>query len=1218
MRFILIIILFLSTNSIFGQQDAENIVRGYLDTNFIELGLNRDDISEVFITDEYTSVKSGVYHIYFKQAFGGIQLESTNSALHLKDNEVISFNQGFIKNHSDKINASEASLSHEDAFLSAMIHLGNNETGTLRLLEQNSDRPDKFRRYDQNEVSHDAFTIKLVYLPSGKNILLSYEIAVHDRATNKWWQIFVDAITGEVLEKVCWTLECHSNHDEDLNHKNPEIWTKNIWSVVKSGLANSPAMASSYNVLSFPFMSPLDGTRTLESDPWNAASNASPYGWHDTDGSAGNEFTITRGNNVHAQEDRNGDNGTGYSPDGGTGLVFDYTFDEHDDPVDYQDAAITNLFYWNNIMHDVWYQYGFDESAGNFQSNNYGNGGSGNDYVLADAQDGSGNNNANFSTPPDGSKPRMQMFEWSSATYNLVNINSPVNLERYYGCGGADFGPADNTITGNLVLATPLDGCNTLTNPGAINGNIALIDRGSCNFTVKVKNAQDAGAVAAVICQNTVDPPFTMGGTDASITIPSIMISKLNCDSIKAYLPGVNITLDRNSPVLKDSDFENGVIIHEYGHGISIRLTGGPASSSCLNNDEQMGEGWSDWFGLVMTMQDSDIGLSTRGMGSYLLGEALNDDGIRQHPYTTDLNVNPHTYGDISAVSIPHGVGSVWSAMLWEMTWALIDQYGWDSNLYSGTGGNNMAMELVIEALKLQPCSPGFIDGRDAILQADQNLNGGANECLIWEAFAKRGLGFSASQGSSASVNDGIEAFDTPPSCLDTIVITKTAGSIIESGTDLSYVLTVSNYYDTDLTNVIIKDTLPLNTSLVPGSLSCGTINNNIITINVGTLNVDSTVTCDYAIETDNIENSMISFFDGVENGTTNWTISSGQGTDIFTTSTANPFNGTSTSWFVPNVGPNNSQYLTSSLIQLGVDPVLTFWHDYDTEANWDGGMVEISTDGSSWTDLGPSFFVNGYNGVLGNSSNNDIDNRPAFTGDSNGYIESFADLGNYANSTVYIRFFFGSDNNTFETGWYIDNISVLDANYLSNTAYVTSAQGDLAFSSATTLVRIDCNTPMTVYQDFDMDSFGDASVYQTTCSIPPGYVGNFLDCDDNDSSINPAAAELCDGIDNNCNAHIDEGCSVIECEGDSLTINTISMDEYNAKDYINSDATIITGQDILFTAGDEMELLSGFEVETGSVFEALIEDCTTVLKIQIDQNPNAVMKEGPRKDKMR
>ena len=67
--------------------------------------------------------------------------------------------------------------------------------------------------------------------------------------------------------------------------------------------------------------------------------------------------------------------------------------------------------------------------------------------------------------------------------------------------------------------------------------------------------------------------------------------------------------------------------------------------------------------------------------------------------------------------------------------------------------------------MKLQPCSPGFIDGRDAIIEADELIYGGLHRCLIWEAFARRGVGFSASQGSPASRSDQVEAFDIPADC---------------------------------------------------------------------------------------------------------------------------------------------------------------------------------------------------------------------------------------------------------------------------------------------------------------------------------------------------------------------------------------------------------------------------------------------------------------------
>jgi hypothetical protein len=140
------------------------------------------------------------------------------------------------------------------------------------------------------------------------------------------------------------------------------------------------------------------------------------------------------------------------------------------------------------------------------------------------------------------------------------------------------------------------------------------------------------------------------------------------------------------------------------------------------------------------------------------------------------MTENPHTYNSIKQSAIPHGVGSVWCVMLWELTWAFIREYGYDPDFYYGTGGNNKIMQIVTEALKLQPCNPGFVDGRDAILLADQQLFDGQHQCLIWKAFAKRGLGAGASQGSSADVLDGNEAFDMPRSCCSYVSNTNNSG----------------------------------------------------------------------------------------------------------------------------------------------------------------------------------------------------------------------------------------------------------------------------------------------------------------------------------------------------------------------------------------------------------------------------------------------------------
>jgi hypothetical protein len=138
--------------------------------------------------------------------------------------------------------------------------------------------------------------------------------------------------------------------------------------------------------------------------------------------------------------------------------------------------------------------------------------------------------------------------------------------------------------------------------------------------------------------------------------------------------------------------------------------------------------------------------------------------------------VNPSTYDSIKDtvnISQPHGVGYVWNTMLWEVYWNLVGKHGYNPNVYADwyTGGNNLAIQLVTDGMKFQPCGPGFVDGRDAILMADQALTGGANQCEIWRGFAKRGLGTEAEQGLSTSRTDNSQDFTVPATC------TATAGS---------------------------------------------------------------------------------------------------------------------------------------------------------------------------------------------------------------------------------------------------------------------------------------------------------------------------------------------------------------------------------------------------------------------------------------------------------
>jgi extracellular elastinolytic metalloproteinase len=278
---------------------------------------------------------------------------------------------------------------------------------------------------------------------------------------------------------------------------------------------------ATYEVYAIPEENPDTGSRTIETDPYilnpTPATVPSPFGWHDTNGSPGAEQTITSGNNVNAYADRDADDGpdAGSQPNGGANLDFTgalVPIDPTQAPSTYTAAAVVNLFYWSNILHDVHYLYGFDEAARNFQVNNYGRGGTGGDAVNAEAQDGSGTNNANFATPPDGTPPRMQMFE----------------------------------------------------------------------FTVTTPN--------------------------------------------------------------RDGDFDNGIIIHEYGHGVSNRLTGNGLGLFALQSGG-MGEGWSDFWSLLLTQESADETTAGRGVGTYVLGQPTTGDGVRAFKYDFDItNPNLETF----------------------------------------------------------------------------------------------------------------------------------------------------------------------------------------------------------------------------------------------------------------------------------------------------------------------------------------------------------------------------------------------------------------------------------------------------------------------------------------------------------------------------------------------------------------------------------------------
>ncbi len=745
-------------------QQNKNLISNYLNLEREKNNWLQSDIAEWNISDDYIDETTGIEHLYIQQKYHNIIVYNAISVFAIKENKIHYFKAGLIDSLAKKVNADKPSITSLNAIDLALNHLGKTDFLPAKLID--NDIANNRYHYSNPDISKSPIKVQLVYRQLKERIILSWDVSIDMKGENHWWNIRVNAVTGKIVDQNDYTVECFKNDFSPFTESNK------IDSEISLESSNvvppSPTIIPDYNVFPYPIEAPTFGSRSLLIDPSNAS--ASPYGWQDVNGIAGAEYTITRGNNVYAYEDANNDNLPGYSPNGGANLHFSFPLQANVTPITNQDASLTNLFYDNNTIHDYLYQLGFTEAAGNFQQNNYGKGGIGGDYVKAEGFDGSGANNANFSTPPDGSSGRMQMYLWNGNTAVCTSLNlSSSTFSGGMNTGTATYNPV-STLTANLILVndnvgTFSDGCSTVLNN--IAGKIAVIDRGTCSFIVKTQGALAAGAVGVIIINNTTGSAPAMSGSPTQ-TIPTVSISQADGVILKnALLAGsVSGTIATcNSAYQIDGSFDNGVVGHEYGHGVSNRLTGGPSQTSCLTNGEQGGEGWSDWLALIMTIKSGDHGTDSRGMATYAAGQTKFGNGIRRYPYSTNMSINPQTYASLALSAEVHNVGEIWCDVIWDMSWLLIDQYGFSNNPSTISSGNNIAIKLVLEGMKLQPCGPGFLDARDAILAADALLYNNAHRCLIWTAFARRGMGANALQGSATTTGDETQGFLMPAYC---------------------------------------------------------------------------------------------------------------------------------------------------------------------------------------------------------------------------------------------------------------------------------------------------------------------------------------------------------------------------------------------------------------------------------------------------------------------
>ena len=775
------LLLFLLIGSLVFSQNPTQSIQQYLENNRSNLGLTPEDISDWVIESEANSSVTGITNYQVKQRYQGIEIDHALTNFSFKNNSVFYVANRFEATIGQRINTKVPVYGVLQALQVAYQTTGIVDNESLQLLSNPTANHYKISNGIQIE---EPVLAKLVYQLTEENRLrLAWNFTFYTPNHKNLWYITIDAVNGAILQQKDLVLTC--NFGSTANHSNHNHYVGFSKKIIKPTNLLIETQSGSYNVFPFNTESPNHGPRQLIANPHDIG--ASPFGWHDTNGISGAEFTITRGNNVWAREDIDGVNTTiGVSPNGGNSLLFDFPYTGTSaQPSSYTNAATTNLFYMNNMIHDIFYKYGFDEANGNFQQNNYGNPGNGNDFVIAESQDGGGTNNANFSTPIDGFSGRMQMFLWNTAPEMMpITVITPSVIAGNYSARDNNFSPGNVslpfsplTISSNLILYNDgipdtLDACTDPINASAMQGKIVLVRRGDCTFVSKVLRAQNAGATAVLVVNN-VSGTIIMGGDGTGVTIPALSVTQAVGDLLINQLQSGPVFIQLQGPeevfVNADGSFDNGIITHEYGHGISNRLTGGPNNSSCLNNEEQMGEGWSDWFALMLQLKATDIGTTAKGIGTFAIGEPITGGGIRPFPYSTNTTVNPVTFDDTNTLSVPHGVGSVWATMLWDLTWAYINKYGYSSNILTGNGGNNKVMRLVLDAMKIQPCNPSFVEARNAIIAADQATTGGADYCMIWSVFAARGLGVNASSGLNDSASDQTEDFTTPvagPNCI--------------------------------------------------------------------------------------------------------------------------------------------------------------------------------------------------------------------------------------------------------------------------------------------------------------------------------------------------------------------------------------------------------------------------------------------------------------------
>jgi extracellular elastinolytic metalloproteinase len=471
-------------------------------------GLAATDVANVLVTNTYTDASTGITHTYLQQRVNGLVVFNAQGAVHTDQaGKIVFATQDFVVNATAKAAAPTPALTPEQAVVAASVSLGLPRPVGLRTVIEA--RVADGLVFNNGGISEENIPVRLMYTRQGDRLVLVWEVTIAQLDQQHWWSARIDAQTGQLVDKNDHVANEAVTFGQQLLRT--EASRQQALAFAPAGaksVLNTNAPANSLTVVPVPYENPLIAGR---SSVLLSSANPlySPVGWQveepkvpagffaDSYSLASSGKYLTRGNNVAAFDNYSNNAAANFSsptssPDGGPTLTFDFPFDQTKGSRDPNNlaAGITNLFYWNNMLHDVMMAHGFDEPSGNFQYKNLTGAGKGNDFVLAQAQDGSGLDNANFGTPGDGASGRMRMYLFQNQNSNTLTVTGDNTVAGSYKFTAPSFGPRifKKPLVGKLVLVndgvSADDGdhaCATpFVNAAAVAGNIAFIQRGGC------------------------------------------------------------------------------------------------------------------------------------------------------------------------------------------------------------------------------------------------------------------------------------------------------------------------------------------------------------------------------------------------------------------------------------------------------------------------------------------------------------------------------------------------------------------------------------------------------------------------------------------------------------------------------------------------------------------------------------------------------------------